>query len=170
MAQERNPSIYDYTVTDIDGKPFSMESLRGKKLMIVNVASKCGLTSQYETLEEVYKAYKDQNFEIIAFPSNDFMGQEPGSNEDIKEFCSLNYGVSFRMMAKISVKGDEKAPIYRWLTTKELNGVDDYTVKWNFQKFLINSNGTLYDVLSPITSADSSEVIEWITGVKTEGE
>ncbi|MGL5273853.1 MAG: glutathione peroxidase [Phocaeicola sp.] len=166
VAQEKKTSIYDYTVTDINGESFSFESLRGKKIMIVNVASACGLTPQYETLQEIYKMYKERGFEIVGFPCNDFKEQESGTNEEIKEFCTLNYGVSFPMMDKIVVKGDKKAPIYQWLTTKELNNKDNYSVSWNFQKFLINRDGTLYKVFSPMTKPDNSEIIEWITAAE----
>lgn len=166
VAQERGTSIYDYTVQDIDGESFSFDSLRGKKIMIVNVASACGLTPQYKALQEIYETYKEKGFEIVAFPCNDFREQESGSNQEIKEFCSVNFGVSFPMMAKISVKGDQKAPIYQWLTTKELNQTDDYKVSWNFQKFLINRDGTLYKVFSPMTKPDDSDIIDWITADK----
>jgi len=111
-------SFYDFTVKDIDGNNYSFEQLKGKKVMVVNVASKCGFTPQYEQLEELYQQFKDSNFVIIAFPSNNFKEQEPGTNEEIKEFCSLNYGITFPIMAKISVKGDSIAPIYNWLTQK----------------------------------------------------
>lgn len=156
-------SIYDYTVVDIDGNDFPMEQLRGKKVMIVNVASKCGFTPQYEQLQAIYEQYKDQNFVIIGFPANNFMKQEPGTDEEIKEFCTLNYGVSFPMMSKISVKGDDIAPVYSWLTTKELNGYKNSSVKWNFQKYLISEKGELVDVIKPMTKPDNKDIIDWIT-------
>ncbi len=159
-------SIYDYTVKTIDGKDFSMKELKGKKVMIVNVASKCGLTPQYKQLQELYTEYKDKGFEIIAFPANNFAGQEPGSNEDIKEFCSLNYDVEFPLMSKISVKGDDMAPIYKWLTTKDMNKVDNYNVSWNFQKFLINPDGSLFMVINPRELPNSKEVIDWLNNKK----
>ncbi|MGL4851938.1 MAG: glutathione peroxidase [Phocaeicola sp.] len=162
VAQEQ-ASIYDYTVENIDGEPFSFEALRGKKIMIVNVASACGLTPQYKTLQAIYEAYKEKGFEIVAFPCNDFREQESGTNEEIKEFCNLNFGVSFPMMSKISVKGEGKAPIYNWLTTESLNKKGNYKVSWNFQKFLINRDGTLYKVISPMTKPDDSEIVAWIT-------
>jgi glutathione peroxidase len=130
--------------------------------MVVNVASKCGYTSQYEQLQAIYEKYKDADFMIIAFPANNFMGQEPGSDEEIKAFCSENYGVSFPVMSKISVKGKDMHPVYQWLTTKELNGVDDSSVKWNFQKYLISKDGTLQKVFNPKTSPDDPEIIGWI--------
>ena len=155
-------SIYQYTVEDIDGNDFKMSDLEGKKVMIVNTASKCGFTPQYEQLEEIYQKYKDDNFTIIGFPANNFMSQEPGSNEDIKEFCSLNYGVTFPMMSKISVKGDDMHPLYQYLTQKDQNGVLDNEVKWNFQKYLINEDGTLAHVFYSKTLPNDEEIIQWI--------
>ena len=137
--EAQNKSFYDFAVKTIDGKEFSLSSLKGKKVLVVNVASKCGLTPQYAQLEKLYEKYKDKDFVIIGFPANNFMGQEPGSNEEIAQFCSLNYGVTFPMMAKISVKGKEIAPLYQWLTEKKLNGKEDASVQWNFQKFMILS-------------------------------
>ena len=110
--------------------------MKGKKVLVVNTASKCGFTPQYEDLEKLYKEFKDQGLVIIGFPANNFMHQEPGTNEEIKSFCTLNYGVTFPMMSKISVKGNNKEPIYQWLTQKELNGEENSSVKWNFQKYL----------------------------------
>ncbi len=156
--------IYDFTVKDIDGNDFSLSQLKGKKVMIVNVASKCGLTPQYEQLEQVYKEFKDENFVIIGFPANNFMKQEPGTDEEIKEFCTLNYGVTFPMMSKISVKGNDKAPIYEWLTSEELNGYKNSSVKWNFQKYLIDENGALAEVISPNVKPDNDKITSWITG------
>ena len=155
-------NFYDYTVLDIDGNEFPLSQLKGKKVMVVNVASKCGLTPQYEQLEALYKTYEDSNFVIIGFPANNFKEQEPGSNEEIKEFCTLNYGVTFPMMAKISVKGDDTAPIYQWLTQKELNGFDNSSVKWNFQKYLINTEGKLEHVINPWVKPDNKKIIKWI--------
>src|ERR1035437_6260230 len=117
-------TLYDFKVTDIEGKEFDMAQLKGKKVMIVNTASKCGFTPQYKDLETLYTKYKDKNFVIIGFPANNFGGQEPGTNTEIKSFCTKNYGVSFPMMSKISVKGDDIAPIYKWLQSKSENGVD----------------------------------------------
>ncbi len=157
-------SFYDFKVKTIEGKDFSFEKLKGKKVMIVNTASKCGLTKQYEKLEEVYKKYGNDNFIIIGFPANNFLKQEPGTNAEILEFCTLNYGVTFPMMAKISVKGEDQTPVYQWLTQKEKNGFEDSSVKWNFQKYLIDENGKLVKVISPQTSPDSEEIIKWIEG------
>lgn len=159
-------NIYSYKVKDIDDKEFDFASLKGKKIMIVNTASKCGFTPQYEDLQKLYETYKDQNFVIIGFPANNFKEQEPGSNKEIAQFCKLEYGITFPMMSKISVKGDDMAPIYKFLTKKELNGVEDSSVKWNFQKYLINEDGTLYDYYSPWRSPDANGIIDWIEGNK----
>ncbi len=157
-----NP-IYNFKVKSLDGQDFSFDQLKGKKVIIVNTASKCGLTPQYKSLEAIYKKYKDtKNLVIIGFPANDFIGQEPGSNEEIAEFCSLNYGVSFPMMEKITVKGADMHPLYKYLTTKELNGHSDNEVTWNFQKYLINEEGFLEEVIGPRTTPDAPEVISWI--------
>ena len=161
MQENTNP-IYSFKVEDISGGTFDLAFLKGKKVMIVNTASKCGLTPQFEQLEELYQKYKDQNFVIIGFPSNDFMSQDPGSNEEIAEFCKLNYGVSFPMMSKVVVKGDDKAPLYKYLTTKTENGLGDFVVEWNFQKFLIDENGKLAKVISPKTLPNDAEIINWI--------
>ncbi|GHT06651.1 glutathione peroxidase [Bacteroidia bacterium] len=161
-AQTADSTIYDFTVKNIAGEDFSLALLKGKKVMIVNVASKCGLTPQYKQLEALYEQYNDSDFVIVGFPANNFGAQEPGSNEEILEFCTVNYGVTFPMMEKISVKGDDIAPLYRWLTTKEANGVVDAPVTWNFQKFLIDEEGHLVKSLAPKTLPDSEEIISWI--------
>jgi len=161
FAQQKK-SFYDYTVNDIYGQSFSLSSFKGKKVLVVNTASKCGNTPQYENLEQLYNKYKDKNFVIIGFPANDFMNQEPGTNQEIIEFCTKNYGVTFPMMSKISVKGKEIAPIYQWLTSKDLNGVMDSEVSWNFQKYMIDENGKLVDVIPPREKPDSDKVIAWI--------
>jgi glutathione peroxidase len=156
-------SVHQFKVDDIDGNIFDLSSLKGKKVMIVNTASKCGLTPQYEQLEAVYQTYKDSNFTIIGFPANNFMGQEPGSNEEIAEFCLKNYGVSFPMMSKISVKGKDMHELYQFLTESDLNGLEDNDVKWNFQKYLIDEEGKLVKVINPTTLPDDQEIIDWIT-------
>lgn len=135
-------SIYDFKVEGLRGDTIDFAAYKGKKILIVNTASKCGFTKQYEALEELYKANKD-NLVIIGFPANNFLSQEPGSNEEIASFCQKNYGVSFPMAAKISVKGKDMAPIYQWLTNKAYNGVESSSVKWNFQKYLIDEKGNL---------------------------
>ena len=160
--EAQNKSFYDFAVKTIDGKEFSLSSLKGKKVLVVNVASKCGLTPQYAQLEKLYEKYKDKDFVIIGFPANNFMGQEPGSNEEIAQFCSLNYGVTFPMMAKISVKGKEIAPLYQWLTEKKLNGKEDASVQWNFQKFMIDENGNWVGFASPKESPFSEKIVTWI--------
>jgi glutathione peroxidase len=157
-------SIHQFTVTDIDGKSFDFKSLKGKKIMVVNTASKCGLTPQYEKLEALYQKYKNSNFVIVGFPANDFMGQEPGTNEEIATFCKKNYGVSFSMMEKISVKGSDIHPVYQFLTEKSKNGLEDNSVQWNFQKYLIDENGYLVKVISPRTSPDDQEITNWLEG------
>lgn len=158
-AQE---TIYEFTVNDIDGNEFPLSQLKGKKVMIVNVASECGFTPQYEAIEQVYETYKDSNFIIIAFPANNFKEQEPGTNKEIKQFCSLNYGLTFPIMAKISVKGDEIHPLYKWLTNKDLNGTSNSSVKWNFQKYLINEEGKIDHVINPWVEPDNKKIIKWI--------
>ncbi len=155
-------SFHDFTVKTIDGDDFQLSSLKGKKVLVVNTASKCGFTPQYAELEKLYKEYGGEKFIIIGFPANNFLSQEPGTNEEIKNFCQLNYGVTFPMMAKISVKGKDQHPLYRWLTTKTLNGVMDADVKWNFQKFLIDENGNLVDVAWPKESPYSEKIINWL--------
>lgn len=157
-------TVYQFKVEDINGQTFDFSSLKGKKIMIVNTASKCGLTPQYEELEKLYNTYKDKNFVIVGFPANDFMKQEPGSNAEIAEFCQKNYGVSFLMMSKISVQGKDMAPIYKFLTTKALNGLQDSDVKWNFQKYLIGTSGKLEKVIAPTTKPMDAEIIKWIEG------
>ncbi|WP_298653333.1 glutathione peroxidase [uncultured Proteiniphilum sp.] len=161
---EGKKKLHDFTVKDIDGNDFSLASLKGKKVLVVNVASKCGLTPQYEQLQELYEKYRHLNFEIIGFPANNFMNQEPGSNLEIKEFCTANYGVTFPMMEKISVKGDDQDPLYQWLTQKSENGRIDQEVTWNFQKYLVDEEGHLVDVVMPKESPMSEKIVNWITG------
>ncbi len=150
-------SIYDFNVKDIDGNEVSMSKYKGKVLLIVNVASKCGFTPQYEGLEELYQKYKKHGFMILGFPSNQFMSQEPGSNKEIKEFCKLTYGVDFDMFAKIDVNGDDTIPLYKYLK-KEAKGImGTEAIKWNFTKFLINSEGK---VIERYGSSDEPKSIE----------
>jgi glutathione peroxidase len=155
-------TIYQFKVEDLSGKIFDFASLKGKKVMIVNTASKCGLTPQYKDLEAIYKEYKDKGFVIVGFPANNFASQEPGTNEEIASFCQLNYGVTFPMMDKVSVKGDDMCEIYQFLTQKSKNGLQDSTVEWNFQKYLINEKGELEKVISPRTLVTDPEVLNWI--------
>jgi glutathione peroxidase len=159
---EAAKTIYDFKVTDIQGKEFDLATLKGQKVMIVNTASECGLTPQYEQLEQIYTKYKDKNFTIIGFPANNFMGQEPGSDEEIATFCKSNYGVTFPMMSKISVKGKDIHPLYSYLTQKSQNGLEDNEVEWNFQKYLIDTEGKLVKVISPRTKPDDASITEWI--------
>lgn len=156
-------NFHDFTVTTIDGDEFKLSSLKGKKVMVVNTASKCGLTPQYEDLEALYKQYGGEKFEIVGFPANNFMKQEPGTDEEIKEFCTKNYGVTFPMMSKISVKGEDMHPLYQWLTQKKLNGFEDSSVSWNFQKYLIDEDGKLVKVISPKTKPNDKEILNWLT-------
>jgi glutathione peroxidase len=155
-------SFYDFTVKDIDGNDFSLAKLKGKKVMVVNVASKCGLTPQYKDLQELYTKYGSGKFTIIAFPANDFGQQEPGTDAEIKSFCTTNYGVTFPVMSKISVKGNDMHPLYCWLTEKKNNGVKDAPVEWNFQKFLIDENGSWVDVVSPREKPNCAKVLKWL--------
>jgi len=155
-------SFHDFTVEDIHGNPFALSSLKGKKVLVVNTASKCGFTPQYEGLEKLYNTYGGEKFVVIGFPSNDFLRQEPGSNEEIAAFCSTTYQVSFPMMSKISVKGRNKHPLYQWLTSAKENGVQNSKVKWNFQKYLIDENGRLAGHFAPKKDPESKEIISWI--------
>ena len=157
-------TIYQFKVEDLDGNAFDFSTLKGKKILVVNTASECGLTPQYEQLQAIYEKYKDKNFVIVGFPANNFGAQEPGSNSEIATFCQQNYGVSFPMMAKISVKGGDMHSVYQFLTQKAKNGVEDSEVQWNFQKYLINENGELAKVVSPRTLPTDAEIVNWIEG------
>ena len=159
---EDTKTIHDFTITTIDGETFDLSEMKGKKLMIVNTASKCGLTPQYVQLQELYNQYGGEDFQIIGFPANNFGAQEPGTDEEIASFCTVNYGVTFPMMSKISVKGNDQHELYQWLTQKEQNGVLDSEVQWNFQKYLINPDGTLHSVIAPRTEPTAEEVIAFI--------
>ncbi len=154
--------FYDFKVKTLDGKEFDFSSLKGKKVMIVNTASKCGFTPQYRELEELYEKYSDE-LVIIGFPANNFGQQEPGTDAEIREFCTKNYGITFPMMEKISVKGEDMNPLYKWLTSKDLNGVMDSEVKWNFQKYLIDENGKLIDVLYSKEKPGSDKTLAWLS-------
>ncbi len=154
--------FYSFDITDIDGNKFSMADMKGKKLMIVNVASKCGFTPQYEQLQSLYEKYRGKGFVIIGFPANNFMSQEPGTDLEIKEFCTSQFNVTFPMMSKISVKGEDIHPLYSWLTRKDLNGVADSGVKWNFQKYLISEEGKLIGIAYSRERPDSERITRWI--------
>jgi glutathione peroxidase len=155
-------SFYDFTVKDIAGEDYPLSQLKGKKVLVVNTASKCGFTPQYEGLQKLFEKYGDDGFMIIGFPANNFAEQEPGSNEEIATFCSVNYGVTFPMMSKISVKGDDQHPLYKWLTSRSDNGLENSEVTWNFQKYMIDEDGQLVGHFSPNTKPDDKELVAWI--------
>ncbi|HEX8516522.1 MAG TPA: glutathione peroxidase [Bacteroidia bacterium] len=155
-------SFYDLKAKTIDGKDFSFSELKGKKVLVVNTASKCGYTPQYDDLEKLYKEYRDKGLVIIGFPANNFGRQEPGSNTEIEEFCRKNYGVTFQMMEKIDVKGGDMHPVYKWLTEKSLNGKMDSSVKWNFQKYMIDEKGNLVDIAYSSDKPMGDKIISWL--------
>ncbi len=159
MKIESPKSIHQFKVTALDGGEIDFSTFKGKKILIVNTASECGYTPQYKDLEALYNQFKDK-LVIVGFPSNDFGGQEPGSNDEIKTFCSKNYGVSFPMAAKVSVKGENTAPIYQWLTQKEKNGVLDASIKWNFNKFLLDENGIIISKFESSTTPLSKDITD----------
>lgn len=159
---QNEKTIYDFKVTDLEGKEFDFSTLKGKKVMIVNTASKCGLTPQYKKLQATYEKYESKDLVIVGFPANNFMEQEPGSDKEIASFCEKNYGVTFPMMSKISVKGNDIHPLYKYLTTEADNGHSDNEVAWNFQKYLINEKGTLEKVIHPKVEPDQEEIVSWI--------
>jgi len=156
-------TLHQFTVEALEGEAFDFSTLKGKKVMVVNTASKCGLTPQYKELQALYEEYGSDSFVIVGFPANNFLAQEPGSNEEIAAFCERNYGVTFPMMAKIDVKGKDMHPVYAFLTQKDKNGVMDSKVTWNFQKYLVNEEGVVEKVISPRTSPKDEEIIAWIT-------
>ena len=150
-------NLYDFSFETITGQPFDVESLKGKKVLIVNTASECGLTPQFDQLEDLYDEYKSDKFEILGFPSNDFGEQDPGSNDEIAAFCRKNYGVTFPMMSKIVVKGEGQHPLFQWLTSK--TGED---VKWNFHKFLVDETGAFVRDVHPQTLPIDETILSWI--------
>ena len=156
-------TIYSYKVKDLSGNEFDFALLKGKKILIVNTASKCGLTPQYKDLEAIYEKYKSNNFVIVGFPANNFAAQEPGTSKEISEFCQKNYGVTFPMMEKVSVKGGDMCAVYQFLTQKSKNGLQDSEVEWNFQKYLINEKGELEKVLLPQVLPTNAAIVDWIT-------
>ncbi|SEA76059.1 glutathione peroxidase [Psychroflexus halocasei] len=165
IAQKKSDmksTIYQFTVEDLSGQKFDFENLKGKKIMLVNTASKCGFTPQYKDLQALYEKYQKDDFVIIGFPANNFGQQEPGSDEEIATFCEANYGVTFPMMSKISVKGKDMHPVYQFLTQKEKNDFQDSEVKWNFQKYLIDENGKVVRVLPSATSPMDESITNWI--------
>lgn len=151
------PSLYNIKINSLQGKPIDLSEFKGKKILFVNVASKCGFTPQYRELQELSESYKD-NLVVIGIPCNQFGGQEPGNANEIKEFCQVNYGVSFLITEKIKVKGEQQHPLYEWLTSKQLNGVQNSKVKWNFQKYLIDEHGEFVDYFYPITKPMNSRI------------
>ena len=155
-------TLYDFNARTITGEILDFSTLKGKKVLIVNTATECSLTPQFKKMQELYEEYGGDDFEIIAFPSNDFGSQEPGTNEQINEFCTKKYGVSFTLMEKISIKGDDMHPVYKWLTSSEENGTLDAKVIWNFQKFLVDEEGQVIESLSPITGVQNRRIIEWL--------
>lgn len=157
-------TFHDFTVTDINGNPYSLAQLKGKRVLVVNTASECGFTPQYAQLQELYQEYGGDSFQIVGFPANDFGAQEPGNNQEIAAFCSKNYGVTFPMMAKITVKGDNTHELYRWLTTKSENGVADSEVEWNFQKYLINEQGRLVKHYESAVTPLDEEIVRFASG------
>ncbi len=157
-----NFNLHNLIVQNLSNQEIALSNYKGKVLLIVNTASACGFTPQYKLLEELYQKYKDQGLEILAFPSNDFGGQEPLANEEIQEFCSINFKVSFPVFQKIVVKGTNAHPLYQFLSKKELNGVKSMSPKWNFQKYLINKNGEYVDYFLTTTSPTSKKICKSI--------
>ena len=155
-------NFYDIEAKTIDGEAVKLEQFKGKTLLIVNTASKCGFTGQYDGLQELYETYKDRGFVILGFPSNDFLKQEPGSNEEIASFCKLNYGVTFPMFEKISVKGDAQHPLYQFLTSKETNPEFSGKISWNFNKFLISKDGQIINRFGSRTKPSDKKLVEAI--------
>lgn len=163
ISQDKNTpmkSIYDYKVESIDGKEINFADFKGKKILIVNTASECGFTPQYKDLEQVSKEYADKVV-VVGFPANNFGGQEPGTNTEIGAFCEKNYGVTFPLAAKVSVKGDDTAPIFKYLSDKDLNGVKNTAIMWNFTKFLVDENGHLIDSFISTTKPTSESITKY---------
>src|SRR5690554_705705 len=156
-SMQASASLYDISINSLTGEPIDLSSFKGKKILIVNTASECGFTGQYEGLQELYNTYKDK-LVVIGVPCNQFGGQEPGTATEIQSFCKQNYGVTFLMTEKVDVKGENQHPLYKWLTSKELNGVSSSSVKWNFQKYLIDEKGNLVDYYYSITTPTSSKI------------
>jgi glutathione peroxidase len=154
-------TLHDFSAQTITGEIFDFSTLKGKKVLIVNTATECSLTPQFRKMQELYEEYGGDDFEIVAFPCNDFGSQEPGTNEQINEFCTQKYNVSFTLMEKISIK-EEMHPIYKWLTSSQENGTLDAKVIWNFQKFLVDEDGRAVESLSPITGVQNRRIIEWL--------
>lgn len=160
--QNTGKTIYDFTMKDIDGNDVSLSQYKGKIVVIVNTASKCGLVEQFAEIEAFYKKYKDKGVVVLGFPENNFLSQEPLDNNEIKAFCTKNYGVTFQMFSKISVKGKDIDPLYNYLTSIEENGVIDAPVKWNYQKFIVNKDGIVVASIAPRTSVNDQEFMQHI--------
>lgn len=161
QIQAQHRIFYDFSAKTIDGEKIDFSILKGKKVLIVNTASECMLTPQYKKLQELYEEYGGDDFEIMAFPSNDFRNQDPGSNQQIKAFCE-QFQISFMLMEKISVKGDSIHPLYKWLTQSSENGSLDSKVKWNFQKFLVDEQGHVVESLGPAVSPTGKKIVNWL--------
>ena len=161
-AEEKKMNIYEFTLDDIRGNPRALSDFAGKVVLIVNTASKCGFTHQYDGLEELYQTYKERGFVILGFPANNFLKQEPGSNEQIAEFCRINYGVTFPMFRKISVRGKEMHPLYRFLSSKDSNPEFGGKITWNFNKFLISREGKIINRFESKTEPLHTEIIKAI--------
>ncbi|WP_426429982.1 glutathione peroxidase [Winogradskyella sp. HB-48] len=161
IVQKATQSLYDIKINDLQGKPIDLSNFKGKKILFINVASKCGFTPQYRELQKLYETYQEQ-LVIIGVPCNQFGSQEPGNPNEIKEFCEINYGVSFPITEKIEVKGSNQHPLYQWLTKKQLNGNQNSTVKWNFQKYLIDENGEFIDFFYSITKPMNPRVTKYL--------
>lgn len=159
--KEPKTSLYDIKINSLAGEPINLADFKGKKILFVNTASECGFTPQYEDLQKLHETYKDK-LVVIGLPCNQFGGQEPGSADEIKSFCQVNYGVDFLMTEKIDVKGDNQHPLYKWLTDKDLNGNKSSTVKWNFQKYLIDEDGKFIDVFYSITKPMSNKITQYL--------
>ncbi|MCW3079116.1 glutathione peroxidase [Segetibacter sp.] len=154
-------TIHQFKVPSIEGGTINFKKYKGKKILVVNTASKCGYTPQYEGLEKLYKEHKDK-LVVVGFPANNFGGQEPGSDEEIKEFCKVRFGVTFPLASKVEVVGDNTHPLFKWLTTKEQNGVLDAKVKWNFTKFLLDENGKLLASFDSKVTPQSEEILKYL--------
>lgn len=159
MQESKN--LYQIPINNLEGEPIDLSTFKGKKILIVNTASECGFTVQYEALQELYNTYKKQ-LVIIGVPCNQFGGQEPGTAKDIQSFCKINYGVTFLMTEKVDAKGGKQHPLYTWLTQKEQNGMKSSSVKWNFQKYLIDEDGQLIDYFYSMTKPDSSKITKYL--------
>lgn len=161
ISSGQQKSFYDFTAKTIDGQWLDFDVFRGKKVLVVNTASQCMLTPQYKKLQELYEEYGGEDFEIVAFPCNDFGKQEPGTSEEIKDFCN-QYQVSFTLMEKISINDDDIHPVYKWLTSSDENGTLDAKVRWNFQKFMVDTTGQVVDFVGPAGSPLGNKITNWL--------